>query len=180
MLPKLGPLQQLLNTRFKRKSDGMLVMAQFYAPRTTATGGVEDPYRVVRVGPKSVVKPGDVLVGANKKKYLILRGGSEERDGIDGTIYKTIELDRRAEIFRNTTMVDPITKRSNSSLTSFGFMDYAATPTRQGEDTIRIQYDNYEVLTDFPLQLGDSVDKKKVVQQAEIRLGVTWARMRDV
>ena len=180
MLPKLGPLQQILNTRFTRKADGMLVMAQFYAPRTTATGGVEDPYRVVRVGPKSVVKPGDVLIGGNKNKYLILRGGAEERDGIDGIIYKTIELDRCGEIFRTVKTTDPITKRTNETLSLVGKIDYAATPSRQGEDSMRIQYDNYEILTDFKLLVGDSVDKTKVVQQAETRLGVTWARMRDV
>ena len=180
MLPKLGPLQQILNTRFKRKSDGMLVMAQFYAPRSSATGGVEDPYRVVRVGPKSVVRPGDVLIGATKKKYLLLRGGSEERDGIDGIIYKTIELDRQAEVFRTLSVSDPITKRTNTSLVSAGKMDYASTPTRQGEDSLRIQYDNYDILTDFKLLVGDSIDKNKIVQQAETRLGVVWARMRDV
>ncbi len=179
-LPKLGPLQQILNTRFKRKSDGQYIMAQFFAPRSSATGGVEDPYRVVRVGPKSKLRNGDVLVGASGKKYLMLRGGSEERAGIDGTIYKILELDRTANVWRTTKTTDPISKQTVQTPTLIGPMDYAATPLRQEEDVLRIQYDHYEILTDFPLLIGDSIDQKMLVQQKENRLGVTWARMKDV
>lgn len=179
MLPKLGGTQTILNTRFKRKSDGRFIMAQFYAPRQTATGGVEDPYRIVRASPKSILKAGDVLI-SGKRKYLIIRGGAEERAGVDGLVFKALELDRTGKVWRTVDVVNDITKRTDKVPQCVGDIDYAATPMRQEEDVVRIQYDHYEFLTDFQLLKGDSLDKNKVVQQVETRLGVTWARMRDV
>lgn len=180
MLPNLGDVQQVLNTRFKRKSDGRFIMAQMYAPRHSATGGVEDPFRIVRVSPKSPMKAGDVLV-SGMKKYLVVRGGVEELSGGSGNaVFKAIELDRSAVVSRSTKQLDSITKRTNDVLAPVGTMDYAATPMRQQEDVTRIQYDHYEILTDFNLEIGDTIDGNKVVQQKETRLGVTWGRMRDI
>lgn len=179
MLPKIGSVQQIINTPFKRKSDGRSIMAQFHAPRHTATGGVQDPFRLVRTGNKSILKPGDVLIGGSKKKYLIIRGGVEENYGADSGVFKAVELDHVARVYRAQKVLDSITKRTNDILVDLGAMDYAQTPLNQAEDMMRIQYDHYEILTDFPLLIGDSIDKLKIVQQCETRLGVTWARMRD-
>lgn len=179
MLPSLGITQQILNTRFTRKADGRFIMAQFMAPRHTATGGVEDPYRLVRAGRRSIAQPGDVLVDG-KRKYLLIRGGVEElAPGADSVVFKALELDRVAKVYRSQKVLDPITKRTDDTLALVGCMDYAATPLKQQEDTLRIQYDAYEIITDFPLLIGDSIDQTKIIQQSESRLGVTWAKMRD-
>lgn len=154
-------------------------MAQFFSPKHSTTGDLADPYRVVRVGPKSPLQAGDVLVHQNRK-YLMLYTGADEASFPGATVFKALELDQTAQIYRKTKTLDPITKRTNETDTLVGWMDYAAEPTRQAEDSLRIQYNNYEILTDFDIRVGDLVDKKLIVQQVEIRQGITWARMRDV
>lgn len=179
MLPSISELQPILHTKFRRKSDRLFVMAQMYSPRSTATGGVELPFRLVRAGPKSIIKAGDVLLAAKGRKYLLAYVGVEEDGSGGASVYKAVELDRTGVVYRTADVLDPITKRTNKTLTSAGWIDYAQEPRKPQEDTQRIQYDGYDIYTDFPLQVGDNIDKKKVVQQAEIRLGVTWARLRD-
>jgi hypothetical protein len=179
MLPSVSNLQPILHTRFRRKSDRLFVMAQMYSPRSTATGGLELPFRICRAGPKSIIKAGDVLLGSKGQKYLLAYVGTEEDGSYGATVYKAVELTKTGVVYRTTDVLDPNTKRTNKSLTSAGWIDYAQEPRRQNEDTGRIQYDTYEIYTDYPLKVGDNIDKNKVVEQAEIRLGVTWARMRD-
>ena len=177
-LPRLGAYQPIFNTRFKRKSDSRFVMAQMLSPKTGTAGGLELQYRLVRVSPKSPLIAGDVILSV--RKYLLLDSGREERQGPDYAVFKAVELDRSTTVMRGTKTTDTITKRVNETLASVGTMDYAEVPLRQEEDTLRIQSDHYEILTDFPLQVGDKlVNSSRVVHQVEKRYGAYWAKVRD-
>lgn len=154
-LPPLGKLQGMLNSTFRRKKDNALFRAQLNPPRLSTTGGLEIQMRLLKVGPESRLLPGDVLIGGRGRKYLLIGSGVDERQGQNAGAFKSVELDRITTVFRSVTTTDPITKRTDSTWDSVGSMDYMEVPLRQEEDTLHIPSDRYEILTDFPLKVGD-------------------------
>lgn len=174
-LPSLGYLQPILNSDFRRKSDNIKVRAQLNPPRTSATGGLELQMRLLKTGPNTRLIPGDVVIGNRGRKYLLLGQGKDERNTEGQGVFKSVELDRKTVLLRATKTTDPITKRTNEGLVVMGTIEYAEIPLRQSEDTLQIPYNNYEVLTDYPLQIGDKI-REGIFVATMINQIVTYAK----
>lgn len=156
-LPALSRLQPILGSSFRRKSDNILVRANLNPPRAKSTGGLEDEYRLLKVGKLTPVRPGDVLIGGTGRRYLLLGGHRDERQGEGKAVFKSLELNFVSKVFRATKVLDTKTKRTNEIFVEVGSIDFAETPLRQEMDTLNIPFGRYDIVTDFELRVGDKL-----------------------
>jgi hypothetical protein len=169
-LPSLSKVATMFTSRFKTP-EGMHVMGQMLPPRSGAAGGMEDPRRPFRTGPKSTLRAGTVIIGADATRYILLDNGVAERDKVDYRTYKVLPLAKSAVLNRVTKTLDPNTKRMVEAPLSMGTIWYDIEPTRAMEDTFRIPSNQYTMITDFAVQMGEQLGDL-LITRVEQRLGV--------
>jgi hypothetical protein len=169
-LPFLGKVASILTSRFRTPA-GSYVMGQLLPPSNSSQAGMADPRRPFRTSHKSLLKPGDVIIGAENRRYLILDNGISDRDGVEYKIFKVLPLNRSDVLKRTQKTFDNVTKRTVETLVTLNIIWYELEPMRPMEDTFRIPTDQYTLITYYPVKPGDRLGEIEI-NRVEFRLGV--------
>lgn len=169
-IPSVKRIAKLLTARFKT-STGQYVMGQLFPPKISAVGGLSDPYRPFRTAEGSKLKAGDVIIGANSRRYLLIDNGVADQGELVFFTFRALELDKQDVLQRAVISVDPITKRTKEELTPLSTIWYADQPLRALEDSFRIPTPQYNFITHYAVQVGDVLGDYEITR-VEHQLGI--------
>lgn len=170
-LPKVGSLLPMFSNRFRLLDSGLYVMGHLVDPRSNRTGGLQDPFRTFRVQAKSSVISGNVLVGSDNRKYLVIDNGVAEMEGLDYRTFKIVEMAYQDTLKSRSLVEDPVTRQSSAAYVDVTSIWYAINPLRPVEDVLHIQTPAYSFMTYYPVQVGWQL-ANDVIRRVEKQLGV--------
>lgn len=169
--PRLGSMLPMFSTRFRLLDSNRYTMGNLVDPRSNRTGGLMDPFRTLRTTAQSTLKSGDVLVGADLRKYLIIDNGVAEMGGIDYKTYKVLELQHQDTLRQKQVVEDAITRQSVESYVDLTSIWYSIDPLRQVEDVLHVETSQYTLVTYYPVQVGWMLGND-IIRRVEKRLGI--------
>lgn len=180
-IPSMKRVVQTLTTRFKIKAGvPQFVMGSFTSPSGKNNSDPNEAVRHFLCKAEALISEGNVIIGATGKKYLLFDAGNEELGSLSGyKSFRVVELNQSAALYRKTTSTDPVSKRTIETYASIDTVDYSATILRQVVDTLRIPFNEYNIITDAVLQEGDKLDDKRLVRRVDRINGITVARVSD-
>lgn len=170
-LPKVGFITPIFTSRFRLLDTGRYAMAQLVSPKSNKASGLEDPYRTIRASNKSELKPTDVLVGEDNRKYLIIDNGVSDVSGVDYKTFKALELPHLGTYSERTDVEDPITRRTKATYSAITSIWFSLSPMRPAEDKMRVPQAQYKCVTHYPIKEGARLNND-LIQRVENVLGV--------
>lgn len=172
---------QTMSTRFKIKVGvPQFVMGYFSNPAAKNNTDFNEAVRIFYCKTTALVQSGSIIIGTSGKKYLLIDAGIEETSRPVGyNTFRALELNQSAALWRISKTTDAVSKRTIESYVSIDTIDYSATLLRQIVDTLRIPFNEYNIITDAILQEGDKLDNHRMVRRVDRVNGITVARVSD-
>lgn len=176
-LPGLGRVSAMFREKFHLEN-GLAFTGQLSPPRNRTSSDFTDPRRVLYVGPKSVVKAGDVMKTLTDARYLIMNNGeAEHNQNLQYKTFKLVPVYEQRSWKRESASVDPHSFRSRpNTMVELGNPWVYIEPMRDFEDTLRVQTPRERVVTNVELKVGDLLGQQ-VVKTVAMRLGVYVAEI---
>jgi hypothetical protein len=155
-------------------------MGQLVEPRSNKTGGLADPYRSLKTTNASKLKAGDVLIGGDSRKYLLMDNGVQDLAGVDYKTYKVLELNSYGTYSTVTNIEDAVTRRTIKGSTAVDTIWFSLDPLRNLEDKLSVPTPQYMAVTYYPVVEGAFINNDQITR-VEKRLGIYqfWMRSGD-
>lgn len=171
-VPHMGDTASILFTDWRVHTGGK-VRGQLSAPRMSRTADFGEPRRIFITGRKSRAKPGTVLLGTDRRRYLLMANGLEDRNGIDYKTFKALELTETLDLYRKVETFDPVTQRTlgmQDELVSASVWAYVED-LRARLDAPGVSTNRFRITTYYPIQAGDTFGGYRILRVDE-SLGV--------